>query len=99
MVFSTHLSTPPTEDFGPFKPLQQTLPKVWGLVREVARDGEGVTWDGTWTEGTGPHVDGGDGTVRGRRRRDAHTNLAKQHPPWVQIAMKANHFFAGLQTK
>ena len=60
---------------------KQPLPKVWGLVREVARDGECVTWmdgtgrgqigrDGTWMEGTGRHVDGGDGTPRGRRGRD-----------------------------
>ena len=73
MVFSNHLSTTPSEDFRPSKPLQQPLPKVWGLVREVARDGECVTWmdgtvrgqigrDGTWTEGTGRYVDGGDGT-------------------------------------
>ena len=60
---------------------KQPLPRVWGLVREVARDGEGVTWmdgtvrgqigwDGTWMEGTGWHV-------------DADTNLSQQHPPWV----------------
>ena len=57
--------------------LKPPFPKVWGLVREVARDGECVTWmdgtvrgwrerDGTWTEGTGRHVDGGDETVPGR---------------------------------
>ena len=38
--------------------------------------------DGTWTDWTGRYADGGD----------AHTNLSKQHPPWVWIAMNAVHF-------
>ena len=52
---------------------KQPLPRLWGLVREVAKEGGCVTWmdgtvrgqigrDGTWMEGMGRYVDGGDGT-------------------------------------
>ena len=82
----SHLSTTPSDGFGPSWPLQTTPSEDMGPCQGNAqgwgvRDVDGR--DGTWTEGTGRHVDRGDGTARGRTDRDTHTNLSKQHPPWV----------------
>ena len=83
---SSHLSTTPSEGLGPSRLLQATPSEAKGPCQGSGQ-GRGVRdvdgRDGTWTDWTGRYMDGGDGTVRGRRRRDAHSNLSEQHPPWV----------------